>query len=70
MTTNSITYKGYVAQLELDLEDEIIVGHVTNSAAIISFHGKTIAEAKQTFNDALDSYLEIAQQEGIQHLEA
>ena len=46
MSLNSIIeYKGYSAELTLDVEDDIIVGRVINTADTISFHGKTVEEA-------------------------
>jgi predicted HicB family RNase H-like nuclease len=45
---NTVTYKNYIAQIEPDLEDGIIVGRVMNTLDIIGFHGNTIAEAIQS----------------------
>jgi predicted HicB family RNase H-like nuclease len=66
MSKDYIAYKGYLAELSLDLDDNLIVGRVINTADIISFHGKTLEEAKQSFHDVLDLYLETAQKEGIE----
>ena len=63
---NVIIYKGYIAQLTLDIEDDIIVGRVINTAEIISFHGKTLKEAKQAFHNVLDTYLAVAEKDGIE----
>lgn len=66
MNKDIIIYKDYIAELFLDIEEDIIVGRVVNTADIISFHGKTLEEAKQAFHDVLDTYLEIAEKEGIE----
>ena len=67
MSLNSIIeYKGYLAELTLDIEDDIIVGRVINTADTISFHGKTVEEAKLAFHDVLDSYLHTCQEENIE----
>ena len=63
---NIIEYKGYLAEMNLDIEDDIIVGRVINTADIISFHGKTVEEAKLAFHDVLDSYLSACQEEDIE----
>lgn len=63
---NVIEYKGYFAELSLDIDDDIIVGRVINTADIISFHGDTIEEAKLAFHDVLDTYVESCEQEGIE----
>lgn len=64
--SNIIEYKHYLAELVLDTEDNIIVGHVINTADTISFHGKTVREAKAAFHDVLDTYLAACKEEGIE----
>jgi predicted HicB family RNase H-like nuclease len=67
MSLNSIIeYKGYLAELTLDINDNIVVGRVINTADIISFHGKTVEEAKLAFHDLLDTYLSTCQEENIE----
>lgn len=62
---NIIEYKNYLAELELDAKDNIIVGRIINTADIISFHGKTVKEAKAAFHNVLDTYLAACKEEGI-----
>ena len=66
MKKELLSYKGYRAELHLDIEDKIIVGQVINTADIISFHGNNIAEAEQAFHDVLDSYLDSCREEKIE----
>ena len=61
-----IEYKGYLAELTLDINDDIIVGRVINTADTISFHGETVEEAKLAYHDVLDTYLSTCQQENIE----
>jgi predicted HicB family RNase H-like nuclease len=42
---NTVTYHGYIARIEPDLDDGILVGRVINTRDIIGFHGETISEA-------------------------
>lgn len=63
---NIIEYKGYLAEMTLDIEDDIIIGRVINAADIISFHGKTVEDAKSAFYDVLDSYLSACHEENIE----
>jgi len=42
---NTVTYKKYIATIEPDLDDGILVGRVINSRDIIGFHGETISQA-------------------------
>jgi predicted HicB family RNase H-like nuclease len=65
-TGTIIEYKNYLAELTLDTEDNIIVGRVINTSDIISFHGKTVLEAKNAFHDVLDTYLAACKEEAIE----
>ncbi len=58
MKKDLIQYKGYLAELSFDLEDNIIVGKVVNTPDSISFHGVTLIEAEKAFHEVLDSYLD------------
>jgi predicted HicB family RNase H-like nuclease len=62
---NTVTYKNYIAQIEPDLEDGILVGRVMNTRDIIGFHGNTIAEAIQSFHTVIEEYLEDCKKRGI-----
>jgi predicted HicB family RNase H-like nuclease len=62
---NTVTYKNYIAQIEPDLEDGILVGRVLNTRDIIAFHGNTIAEAIESFHAVVEEYLLDCKQRGI-----
>jgi predicted HicB family RNase H-like nuclease len=61
---STVTYKGYMARIDPDLDDGILVGRVVNTRDIIGFHGETIAEAMECFHAAVDEYLEDCQRLG------
>ena len=61
---NIVTYKGYIARIEPDLDDGILVGRVINTRDIIGFHGQTISETIKSFHAAIDEYLEDCKQRG------
>lgn len=54
----TISYKGYVAHVEMDQEDEIFVGHIAGITDRIGFHADTVADLKTAFREAVDDYLE------------
>jgi len=62
---NTVSYKNYIALIEPDLEDGILVGRVINTRDIIGFHGNTIDEAIKSFHAVIDDYLEDCRQRGI-----
>lgn len=72
-------YKGYVAKLEIDLEEDVIRGRVLNISDegahkgtalsindLITFEGRTVREAQQNFHRAVDDYLQFCQEQGIE----
>lgn len=63
---NIITYKGYIAKIEPDINDGVIVGRVINTRDIIGFHGETIAEAVKSFHAVIEEYLEDCKQRNIE----
>jgi len=64
-----MTYQGYAARTEYSDEDGCFVGRIAGIRDIVGFHGETVAELRQAFEEAVDFYLttcaergEIAQQ--------
>lgn len=51
-------YKGYSARIEYSDEDRCFVGRVAGIRDILTFHGESVAEVRQAFEEALDFYLE------------
>ena len=52
-----MTYKGYSANLEVDVEANIIFGRVLDINDIVTFKGETVEEARQEFHKSVDDYL-------------
>ena len=61
----TITYKNYIAYIEPDIEDEILVGRVVNTRDIIGFHGETISQAIESFHAVIEEYLEDCKKRGL-----
>lgn len=59
-----LTYKGYTAQLEVDPDGGIICGYVIDIKDVLSFHGKTVEEARQAFQIVVEDYLEMCKELG------
>jgi predicted HicB family RNase H-like nuclease len=62
---NTMTYKGYTARIDFDDQDNIFVGRVLGVAAIIGFHGETVAELRADFEAAIDFMIEDCKARGI-----
>jgi predicted HicB family RNase H-like nuclease len=54
---NTMTYCGYMASIEFDPDDNILVGRVLGIDDLICFHGDSVTEFTQAFHEAIDDYL-------------
>ena len=52
-----LTYKGYLASVAYDAEDEILVGRIAGVNDVVGFHAESAPELKQAFRDAVDDYI-------------
>ena len=56
--SDMLTYKGYIARIEFDAEDQLLVGRLAGINDVIGFHGETVAEVIPAFQEAVDDYIE------------
>ena len=59
-----MTYKGYTASVEIDVEAGIIFGQVLDINDVITFKAKTVDEARQEFQISVDDYLAFCEELG------
>lgn len=59
-----LEYKGYHASIEYDAEDNIFVGEVFGITDSLNFHGTSVTEIKEMFEQSVDNYLEICKKIG------
>ena len=57
-------YKGYIAQVEFDNEDNIFHGEVINLRDVITFQGETVDELREAFQESVEDYLEFCAERG------
>ena len=61
---NIMSYKGYTARMDFDIEDKIIVGRVLDIDDIVTFHGTSVAEFEGALRSAVDGYITACEQLG------
>lgn len=61
---NTLSYKGYTAKIEFDLDDNLLFGNIVGIRDTVGFHGETVAEIKDAFREAIDFYLESCEKSG------
>ena len=50
-------YKGYVAKVEFDDEDDVFHGEIINLRDVVTFQGQAVDELRQAFQDSVEDYL-------------
>lgn len=64
---NTMKYKGYIALLQYDEDDEEFVGTVINTSQHeICFGGKTVQELQENLAEAIEGYLENCKKLGVE----
>ena len=57
-----MTYKEYIAQIVYSEEDECFVEDLVGIRDIVSFHGDSLTEIREAFEESVDDYLLICQE--------
>lgn len=63
---NTMTYKGYTGSVEFSEEDALFFGKVMGIRALISYEGASAAELLEDFHGAVEEYLALCREQGIQ----
>jgi predicted HicB family RNase H-like nuclease len=58
-----LTYKGYSAVLEVDFDAGELFGRTVGLRDIITFQEKTVEEARRSFEESVDFYLDCCREE-------
>ena len=58
-----LKYKGYYGSIHFDENDLILYGKVEFIKALINYEGESAADLKQAFEEAVDDYLAMCEQE-------
>ncbi|WP_200817586.1 type II toxin-antitoxin system HicB family antitoxin [Calothrix rhizosoleniae] len=59
-----MTYKGYTASIEVDVDAGILFGRILDIKDVITFKARTIDEARQEFQNSVDEYLAFCEELG------
>ena len=60
-------YKGYIAKVEFDDEDNSFHGEITNLRDVVTFQAQTTDELKHAFQGSVDDYLSFVRETEILH---
>lgn len=63
----AMKYKGYTGSVEYDSQDRIFHGTIQGTTAdIITFEGRSVDELEEDFRRAVDDYLNLCAEDGIE----
>jgi|ERR1019366_312327 predicted HicB family RNase H-like nuclease len=57
-----LQYKGYYASVNFSVEDDVFYGKIIGINDLVSFEGTSVTELKQSFQEAVEDYLETCSQ--------
>ena len=61
----TLSYRGYKARIEFDGKDRIFVGHIVGIRAIVGFHGSSVTELEEAFQEAVEDYIDFCREKGV-----
>ena len=61
-----LEYKGFCGTVEFSSEDNVFFGKVIGVNSLISFEGESVQSLKEDFEGAVDDYLEMCAERGIE----
>jgi predicted HicB family RNase H-like nuclease len=63
---NRMEYKGYLGSVNYNDEDEIFYGKVEYIRGLLSYEGHDVESLRAGFHEAVDDYLELCRERGIE----
>ena len=63
---NTMEYKGYIGSVEFSEEDSLFYGKVMGIRALISYEGESAHDLVEDFHSAVDDYLDLCREQGIE----
>jgi len=62
---NVLKYKDFIATVKYSEEDEAFIGRIEGINSVVSFEGQSVEELKSAFHEAVESYLDFCNRNGI-----
>ncbi|MGE4272955.1 MAG: type II toxin-antitoxin system HicB family antitoxin [Desulfitobacterium sp.] len=64
--SNLLEYKGYCGTVEFSANDKVLFGKVIGVNSLISYEGESVESLKKDFEVAVDDYLDLCAEKGIE----
>lgn len=59
-------YRGYFGTVEYSPPDKVLFGQLDGIGALVSYEGMDVESLEKDFREAVDDYLELCEEEGIE----
>ncbi|MBQ7573822.1 MAG: type II toxin-antitoxin system HicB family antitoxin [Clostridia bacterium] len=66
MMDNIMEYKGYYGSVNYSQADDVLHGKLLGIKSLVSYEGSSIKELKEDFEFAVDDYLQMCKDEGME----
>ena len=63
---NTLTYKDYIGSVNFSEKDNVFFGKVEGINALVNFEGESVSELRKAFQEAVDDYLEMCSEKGVE----
>ena len=63
---NTMQYKGFIGSVEFSEPDGVFFGKIEGINALVNFEGESVKELTDAFHEAVEDYIILCQEEGIQ----
>lgn len=63
---NMMEYKGYYGSVEYSPTDNVLFGKLIGINSLVSYEGDSVHSLKQDFEQAVDDYLDLCNEQGIE----
>lgn len=63
---NTLQYKNYIGSVEFSEADGVFFGKIEGINAVVTFEGESVQELTAAFHEAVDDYLILCEEEGIE----
>jgi len=59
-----LEYNGFLGSVHFNAEDAVFHGKIEGIGDLVTFEGESVTELQQAFNEAIEDYIDICEQQG------
>ena len=63
---NTLEYKGFIGSVDFSEPDGVLFGKIEGINALVNYEGESVKELTNAFHEAVDDYLILCEEEGIE----